>query len=244
MKKFRILMGAMALVVVAVTVIACNKEKESNVVHQAMETDLVVIKPIATFDNTTKQMICHYDLFEIQQNLNEETTTRTIQDRYVIESIQVLDSVPNDQSILPEVKITVFDTEEETAYTFWLMQNFTEKEVAQNETRYYVETGVRTGVYEFGYRIGEQYYIVSVNGDNYVISEIDSSMCMSSGLPKFLLWCRSENCTNECTKTGSWYNAHCNACGDNQGGKCNEEVHPWVDVAGVVVAIIGIIVAL
>ena len=43
MKKFRILMGAMALVVVAVTVIACNKEKESNVVHQAMETDEVVI---------------------------------------------------------------------------------------------------------------------------------------------------------------------------------------------------------
>lgn len=238
----KILATIMIVAAVATAFVACNKEKDP-VAQQLAEVE-AARKPFATFDNTTGQMAYHFDVFEIQQKWNENLASKTIQDRFVIESIQVLDSLPNTSAVLPEVKITMLDTEDETAYTFWLMQNYTEKEVVQNETRYYVENEIRTGVYEFGYHIGNQYYKVNVNGGNCVISEMDSLTCMASGLPRFLLWCRSDDCIKECTKKGTWYYASCNPCKDNQGGRCTEELHPWVEVAGVVIALAGVIALL
>ncbi len=236
-------MAAIFLVATIVAVLfACNKEEEKAAIQSTIYG--VERLPIATFNNATEEMTYSFGLYEIQQKWNENLASKTNQDRFIIESIQVLDSLPNDIAVLPEVKITLLDTEEVTTYTFWLMQNFTEKEVAQNGTIYYVETEVSTGVYEFGYRIGNQYYKVSVNGDNCVTTEIDSPMCMTSGLPKFLLWCRSENCTKTCAKNGTWYNAGCDPCGDDQGGKCTEELQLWVDVVGIIVGIVGIVVAL
>lgn len=238
MRKFRILMGVFALTVVAATIIACNKEKETNLTQQS--TEETSCKLIATFDHSTDRMTYHFDILEMQQKLNEETATKTIQDRYVIETVQMLDSVPLNQSVLPEVKITVLDTEEEASYTMWLMRAFTEKEVRQDVTNYYAESSITTGVFEFGFRHENKYYKVSVNGDNFVTTEIDQ-LEFSNNLPKIFLWCRRDNCATECTKGGSWFNAYCNPCRDNQGGRCLEDVSPWFSIGSSAVSVIKII---
>jgi hypothetical protein len=238
MKKFKILMGAVALIVGAATIIACNKEKETNLTQQAMEE--TGRKLIATFDHSTGRMTCYFDVLELQQKLNEETSTKTIQDRYVIETVQLMDSVPLNQSVLPEVKVTVLDTEEETSYTMWLMRAFTEKEVQQNVTRYYAETSITTGVFEFGFRHEDKYYKVSVNGDDFVTTEIDQ-LEFSNNLPKIFLWCKRDDCANECTKGGSWWNAYCNPCRDNQGGRCLEDVSPWFVIGSSAVSVVKVI---
>ena len=71
-----------------------------------------------------------------------------------------------------------------------------------------------------------KFYKVSVNGDEYDITEIDSPTCLGF-MPRWLLWCRRDNCANECTKGGSWINSHCNPCNDGQGGRCLEDFSPW-----------------
>ncbi len=224
MKKFRILMGALALAVAAATIVACNKEKESNAIQQTVEE--TGRKPIATLDNATGQMTYHFDMIELQQKLNEVAETKNDQDRFIIESIQVIDSLPLNQSELPEIKVTILDVEDETTFTMWLMQSFTEKVVLQSTTRYYADAGVNTGVYEFGFQDEGKFYKVSVNGDEYDITEIDSPTCLGF-MPRWLLWCRRDNCANECTKGGSWINSHCNPCNDGQGGRCLEDFSPW-----------------
>lgn len=228
MKTRRILMGALALAMVAATVFACTKDKETNVAQQATETKEAARKPIATYDNATGQMTYHFDMSKIQQKLNESKDAKTCEDRYVVESVEVLDNEPNNPSVLPEIKITVLDTEEEKTSTMWLMQCFTEKEVRQNATTYYADAEVRARVFEFGYRYGEQYYKVSVNGDDVVTSEIDSPLCLGSR-PKFLLRCNSSNCADQCEKTGTFWNSYCKPC-PRPNGQCVESNPIWLDI--------------
>ena len=66
MKTRRILMGALALAMVAATVIACSKEKETKVAQQTTENN--ERNPIATYDNATGQMTYHFDMSEIPPN--------------------------------------------------------------------------------------------------------------------------------------------------------------------------------
>ena len=67
MKTRRILMGALALAMVAATVFACTKDKETNVAQQATETEEGARKPIATYDNATGQMTYHVSVEQLQE---------------------------------------------------------------------------------------------------------------------------------------------------------------------------------
>ena len=129
-----------AAVFVAVAFFACNKEKEP-AAQQPTEVE-AARKPIATFDNATGQMTYHLDVSKVQQKINACESARTGQDRYVVESILVLDNDPSDSDVLPEIKITILDTEEECSYTTWFMDYFTDKRVSPTSTSYYLDEEV------------------------------------------------------------------------------------------------------
>ncbi len=226
MKKHRILMGALALAMVAATVIACTKEKETKVAQQATKTEEVARKPIATYDNATGQMTYHFDLNKVQQNMRDDLMVRSEQDRYVVEAILIEDSIPAELSVRPELKIIVLDTEEEVSYTMWFMESFVDKVVSDNNTNYYKNAEVYSGVYEFGYHVGDAFYKINVNESEVTTTEVDSALCM--GMIKWFFVCLQQNgCGTPCTKGGTFFNGYCNPCTTSP-GQCNQSIAPWI----------------
>jgi len=165
MKKFRILMGALAFAVVVATVIACNKEKESNVAQQATGIEEVVRKPIATYENATGTMIYHVSLEQIQSVL---TSNAKDGDRYVLESWSVIDDETDSWS--PYLKYVVLDTEDEVSYTTVLLKSFVKKE----GLNYYLSEDILNAHYVYNAEsMDGTIFIFEVNGDEVSISEWD-----------------------------------------------------------------------
>ncbi len=236
LNKLRVALCA-AAVVVAVAFFACNKEKET-ATQQPTEVE-AARKPIATFDNATGQMTYHFDTETLQLQLNEQMVSRSISNRYIVESVEVLDKAPTDESVYAEIKVTILDVETESTITAWLMHRFTDKKVRQDMTDYYSDTEVASGNYDFGYRSDGKYYMVSVNGDNLITTEIDSTFCMT--LPRPLLTCMAQNCGIICEKQGSWWHSQCKPCESPADGKCNDSFAPW---AAITVSIVSIVLGL
>ena len=76
MKTRRILMGALTLAMVAATVIACSKEKETKVAQQTTENN--ERKPIATYDNATGQMTYHVSVEHLQAAMDKYTASKSV----------------------------------------------------------------------------------------------------------------------------------------------------------------------
>ena len=165
MKKFRILMGATALALVAAIVIACTKEKETKVAQQATETEEVVRKPIATYDNATGKMIYHISVDQIQNALTNNTTDG---DRYVLESWCVVDD--ETVSSFPYLKYVVIDTEFEVSHSTVLLESFVVKE----GFNYYLSEAVLNAHYNYTAESADgATFIFEVDGNEISITEWD-----------------------------------------------------------------------
>lgn len=217
------LVATLAILLIAATGVmtfeACNK-KDKGSVEPAVQNNR---KPLATFDHNHGTMTYSFDLDKINADLNR-SLSRTAEDRYIVESIEILDDAPTDAEVCPEIKIVVLDTEEEASGTVWLMKKFSQKVVEEDRTYYNIDKSVSIGDYDFAYRDNDRLIVVKVNGNT--ISTHEEDVTIIDSLPKWLLFCKSCNCA-ECTKNGSFWNAGCNPC-ETPGGTCTSELAEWV----------------
>lgn len=183
---------------------SCDKETEKTVASEIIEPKGALL---ATFDNATQQMTCHIDMEMLQQKLNEQSVAKGEQERYVNESVEVIDSLPSDESVCAEVKYTLLDVEEECSYTIWLMKRFSEKIVRAAGTDYYLDSEVSSGSYVCGYAMDGKYHKVIVNGGSYTTTEIDLAQCPD--ICRIFLCCKNVNCPSRCRKQGSFFFSHC-----------------------------------
>ncbi|MBR5911251.1 MAG: hypothetical protein IKZ55_04645 [Bacteroidales bacterium] len=212
MRIFRIVMGAMALVVVAATIFACTKDKETNVAQQATETEEVARKPIATYDNATGQMTYHVSVEQLQEALS--CTTKD-SDRYVLESWCVVDD--KTASPHPYLKYVVLDTDNEVSHTTVLLDSFVVKE----ESNYYLSKEVLDAHYSFTAESADgSTFIIEVDGDEISVAEWDGvSMAPPGG--------SSCTCTSNssCKHNGS-SDYVCEPVRDGVGWRCHPPCDP------------------
>jgi hypothetical protein len=217
MKKFRILMGALALAMVAATVIACNKEKEMNAAQQATDTEEVVRKPIASYDISSGVMHNYFDFDYANSIINENYNTKETTYRFIVESVEIIDSIPlnNDSEIIR--KIVILDTEEENTITCWCIGTFVDKEIYADTVLYYVNEEVATGVYEFFMSSDDAVYVVHVNGSTYTFVEVEQ--VPETAMGKTIVFCLGIDCQSGCDLTS---NNNCSMCISNPGqqGHC------------------------
>ena len=215
---------------------SCNKDDDETLDPSYQEPQNG--KLLAVTDNNTGRTTYHFDIEKMNMLLNEKLTSKTSSDRYVVESMEIVDTNPLNANQPAEIKMTILDTEEELSGTLWMMRDYTKKIVGEQTTSYYVDNKVTTGKYEFAYRDGDKLFVVHVNGSSYVITE--ENPMKESQLPRWILGCTSENCGRPCEKDGTFWNAFCKPCTYPENGKCISGIAEWVDVAVTVgVALIG-----
>lgn len=233
-KYFKFATAVVALVMVAAIVVtfeACRKTGktvEPTIVQNSRN-------PIAIYDHNNGAMTYSFDLEKLNHEFNKKVS-RTSQDRYIIESIEILDEAPTDAGTNPEIKIVVIDTEEEVSYSTWLMESFATKSVFDDNTCYYIDEDIVIGIYSFVSQDGDVYYQYDVNGNSYSRKETNPAM-YSSFRPKWTFTCRSTNCNvGECEKVKiEDYHYTCSPCAGD-GASCVR--------AGIVDIIVGIITSL
>lgn len=215
MKKFRILMGALALAVVAATVIACNKEKESNDVQQTAGTDEVVRKPIATYDNATGRMTYHLTA-EMMQESYERLSFSKEDDRFLIESFEIMEMQSNDNDE-KGIKFSVIDTESEESYTAFLNPAFLEKETFSDSIVYYIAEDVESGNFTFTNFLKDGVYSLTLSNFEVVgVEAIPDSLIYTAPRPKKTVTCKSRGCvTGGCQVIYDMYGNpnDCSECG-------------------------------
>ena len=217
MKKSRILLGALALTVVAAIVIACNKEKEMNAAQQATDTEEVVRKPIASYDISSGVMHNYFDFDYANSIINENYNTKETTYRFIVESVEIIDSIPlnNDSEIIR--KIVILDTEEEKTITCWCIGTFVDKKICADTVLYYVNEEVASGVYEFFMSSDDAIYVVYVNGSTYTIVEVEQ--VPETAMGKTIVFCVGMDCQSGCNLTSD---NNCSICISNPGqqGHC------------------------
>lgn len=218
MKQLNTYLKTICLTITALIITSCNKDKLNDI---TINNDIDDRELLAVYDNTTETMTQLINIEKLQQKINVNKTTS---DKFVIESVLILDSVPCDSAVLPELKISILDTENETSYSIWYMKKYIEKNVKNGRTEYYTDKSVLSGNYTFGYTWDGRFYTVSVNPNGFTTNEINQSQIEM--LPRWTLICLSVNCSEACEKTGSFWNAHCKSC--TLPGQCNDDVAPWV----------------
>ena len=216
MKRIKNVIVVMELAVIAATVSSCKKENEVNIVSNEQN----LRKPIAVYDNNSGLITTLIDAEALNIKFNESFhTNKDFGNRFVAESVEILDSVPHNIDVAGEIKITVLDTEEECSYSIWCMKSYVVKDVKEQQVDYYLDEDVANGNYDFAFKEGDVYYVADFLGDSLSIHEIDSLDYVCR--PQFAFVCKSRNCEDNCTKGGDWYSAWCHAC-PLSNGDCEE----------------------
>ena len=220
MKTRRILMGIIALVMVAATVIACSKEKETKVAQQTTENN--ERKPIAAYDISSGIMCDYFDLDYANSIINENNDAKESTCRFVVESVEIIDTIPLniDSEIIR--KIVILDMEEEKTMTCWCIGTFVDKEIYADTVFYYVDDEVASGVYEFCMTSEDAVYVVYVNGSTYTFVEVEQ--VPETAMGKDIVICFGWNCQSGCDLTSD--KANCTACNPHPGqeGGCLKAV--------------------
>lgn len=168
MKTRRILMGALALAVVAATVIACSKEKETKVVQQTTETEEVVRKPIATYDNATGQMMYHVSVEHLQAAMDNYTASKSVGE-VIVESWGIID---DESSENPVLMLSVIDVVSESSSKIAMYNTFLERISIGNVTEYYLTDLICSGNYNYITSDAEDTYLVTVENNEVVSVEL------------------------------------------------------------------------
>lgn len=216
MKRIKKLMIVVVLAAIVTVVFGCKKENETNIVSSEQN----LRKPVAIYDNNTGLITTLIDVEAMNVVFNQSSNTnKDLSNRFVTESVEVLDSVPCDKDVAGEIKIIVLDTDDECSYTIWCMKSFIIKDVKEQQVEYYLDEDVANGNYDFAFKEGNTYYVADFVDDSLSIHEVDS---LDYGCrPKFMFFCRSRNCEDNCTKGGDWYSGWCRRC-PLENGDCEE----------------------
>ena len=226
MKNLKYIMSTlMVALAVAVVFVACSKEKENGA---DLPSDR---KPLATYDTNAGTMTSLIDINTLNVKLNKFYATRGDADRYVIESAEVLDSVPRNKDVRGEIKITILDTKEECSYSIWCMNSFVVKDVKEHQVNYYLDENVANGNFNIAFKERDNYYIADFVGDSLSTHNVDP---LEYGFcPWYIFTCRSTDCLQNCDKEGTAWHAYCRPCSSYfVGGECN------ADFSGVIGVII------
>ena len=216
MKKTKIATLIVVLAVIAAPIYGCKKDNKDNVVPN----EQYLRERIAVYDNNSGLMTTFIDAEAMNTKFYESShSNRNLSNRFVTESVEVLDNEPHNKDVAGEIKITILDTEEECSYSIWCMNNYVVKDVKEQQVDYFLNEDVANGNYDFAFKEGETYYVAGIVGDSLSIHEVDS---LDYGCrPKYAFMCKSRNCGNECTRGGEWYSSWCHRCiFDN--GDCEE----------------------
>ena len=240
MKRFKIAIKVLLLALIVFTNSSCKKETKVNEVS----SEQYFRNPIAVYDNHSGLINTFVDADTINKKLNEKfLKDKDDASRFVVESVEIIDSLPRDENVAGEIKITILDTEEEYSYSIWGMKSFIVKDVQEDKVDYYLNDDLANGIAEFAFKGGDIYYVASRVGDSLSIHEVDSLTYVST--PWIIFYCKSINCLSSCEKGGQWYLGWCRQCPYNNGQCSQESILPIVlEVIGLVLAAITIILML
>ena len=207
MKKTNNVLMVMVMALMVSSIFGCKKETEVNAVSSVQNPR----KPIAVYDNNSGMITTLIDAEALHTKFFESfRTSKDLANRFVTESVEVIDSVPRNKDVRGEIKITLLDTEEEFSYSIWCMKSYVVKDVKEQQVDYYLDEDVANGNYDFAFKDGNTYYVADFAGDSLSVYEIDS---LDYGCrPKIAFMCMSKNCGNHCTKSGEWYSSWCDRC--------------------------------
>ena len=242
MKNLKYIMATlMVALIVAVVCVACNKDKETpvqeanNNSENEPNTEVVERKPIAVFDKNTGTMTSLIDIDTLNAKLNEVCATRGEANRYVFESIEVLDSVPFNNEIMAVIKVVILETETESSNSAWFANGFIEKFI-ENNVYYYSDQKLTNGEFKYLTKKAEGTELVTLS-NGVIINSIpvaDSLLSYSNRPPQYPweLECHRQNCGEGCQvsldrPTYSYVCSRCNP--DPESGEvsvCIPEPHP------------------
>ena len=213
-KKMKFVATVATLLIAAAVVIsfeACNKTNKTSVEPTTVQINR---KPLATYDHNQGKMTYSFDLEKINADFNR-SMSKTDENRYIVESIEIIDNDPSNAEVYPEIKIVIIDTEEETSTTTWLMDAFTTKNVNNGNTIYFLDIEVESGNYAFATNNTDG-TIVACHVVNGEINNI--SYASGEGWnPRWAISCKGKNCTN-CRKIK--VEQHFWSCTECTSGEC------------------------
>ena len=203
--------------IIVATIFGCKKDNE--VPCTEANDNNGQRNPIAVYDNNSGMITTLINVEALTTKFNKSfLTNKNLDNCYVAESVEVLDSMPYNKDVRGELKITLLDTEEECSYSIWCMKDYVVKDVKEQQVDYYLDENVENGNYDFAFKEGELYYAADFVGDSLSIHQIDS---LDYGCrPKILFICKSRNCEDLCSKGGKWYSSWCRRCPTD--GDCEE----------------------
>ena len=199
---------------------SCNKDDDETLDPSYQEPQNG--KLLAVTDNNTGRTTYHFDIEKMNMLLNEKLTSKTSSDRYVVESMTIIDTMPLVKDFNPEIKIVLLDTDEEVTYSTWLTGFYTNKVITGQKTSYYLSSDVAAKNYEFAFYENDQLFVACVNGLNYSVERRDSAL-YAPYRPKWSFTCKATNCLiGECEKVYTGLGDHhytCSPC-TLPGSKC------------------------
>ena len=207
MKRIRILMGVLALAIFATINIACSKDKDQ-INQQQIAKEQNQRKPIATLDKNTGNLTYGFSIEELQDEFNKQFFAKD-DDRFVLESVEVLDSLVVEDSVVSGLKFVVLDTKAETSISIWTSDAFIERVIDNDSIHYYLSDDITDGDFSF---INYGDAIVKVDVSGFHLDTITPSE-QTSG-PLWCISCENNHCTSGCnlrpTMSLSWT---CSECG-------------------------------
>jgi hypothetical protein len=181
-------MGALALAVLAATIFACSKEKES-ATQQPTGTE-TARKPIATFDNATGRMTYHVSVGQLQNAVDNHTASKSIGE-VIVESWSIID---DESSENPVLMLSVIDVVSESSSKIAMYNTFVEQVSVGNATEYYLTDLIRSGNYNYITSDAKDSYLVTVENNEVVSVELyNAKGPQTDGV---VLTCETTGCGN------------------------------------------------
>ena len=164
---------------------SCKKGETSN------DNDKTTEKSIAVYDNNTGVMKYNFDIDILTTKINERCSYRYNKpsNQYIIESLSLVNQ--NSNSLYTTLEIVSIDTDEETASTIWLTDNFIESEIIDNKTYYYLNSEVSSNTYSFCYNVGKTIYIMDVTNGEFTSRKWDGISMLPA---RWFVTCTGHNC--------------------------------------------------
>lgn len=204
MKKFKVLMGALIITVVAVSIFACSKT-DSVAINLPTDRKLLAVR------DESGKIINTMSPEEVTKQVNARMRTT----QYVIESYSITE--PDDNQPYKALTVSLMEVETGEAVSFALFGDYVE----EIEGHFYLSSETANGNIEF--RTTD-----SIVGKfvNFVEQPVDPSYQPPGGCG-FLVTCRQKNCADDTCKP-VWFN--CSACTPkeaNIGTECYVSGQGW-----------------
>ena len=181
------------LIGLAMLTTSCKKNEENSNQNDSTERNA-----LAVFNHQNREMKYSFDV----EVLNDEYSSKNKSNRYILESVTIVDDKPLEKNVRPELKIVIIDTDTETTHTTWLMDYFLEKKITAGKTEYYFDSDVENNNYQcLHYNSDGTFTVISVNDNNYNIETKDSPLYQIR--PKWWITCtkKGDHCKpSDCMK--------------------------------------------